>query len=601
MGDQADFTVKVTGKNPGMDKVEKSIGRVLGANRKFARGTEQATKATGRFVQESGRLGNAGGALSVLGGNLMTSAVSKAVDLGRAVASTAAELVAFGQNARFAFGNLTKHGADPEKLFEHARALAVRFGLDVQDTTKQYQKFLALQFTPKGIDKLIKMGADLQALGNSAEDVQGVFLALGQIKGKGRFQGEEMLQLAERGVSTTLVQEEIGKILGGKTQQEVQKLMQAGKVSSDVGLQAIEQAINRKLGQKTVGQAGAKFADTTLTGMLGRITALGQDTGVSLLDQVTAPLTKMTGRGLDALQGFLSSPEGAATIDRLAASLGRAAEFVVTLGGAFTDAFGATFESNVRPMLEAFGVFGEGESTAKALGKTFGDLAAFTVAAATGLGLVGTAAAYIIEPIYVLGKALLEGIINPLAKIAADIYLWVERVSGIFTDSSMMLGEKAWEIGKAIVTGVANGIWSLVTLPADTLKSMGVQALGALSDIFQIHSPSRATRRMGVQVGRGLALGVGHEEGHVQSSSQSMASASLGGMESAFGPAFGPAMSGLGASSTDGGAARAPAQFTFSVSQQIDGGGSPEETARLAAREARREFEAFFRQVALEV
>lgn len=612
MANEVDFIVKLIGKTPGMDKVEKSLRKVVGATSRYLRGTKKAEKGTGRFRDATGKLreangrfvagqgkeGGIAGAMKIMGGNLMTEAVMKTLGLAKAVGVAGAEMITFGQNTRLALTNLAKHGAEPEKLFDHARALAVRFGLDVMDTSSQYKKFLALQFSPKAADSMIRMGADLQALGNSAEDVQGVFMALGQIKGKGKLQAEEMLQLAERGVSGALVQEEIGKLMGGKTTDEVQKAMQAGKVSADIGLQAIENAINRKLGQSKTGESGAKFADTTISGMMGRIKSLGQDAGLTLVEKMTAPLTKATGKGLDALQGFLSSPEGAATMDKIAGALGRAADFMLALGDAFAGAFGDTFEQSVKPMWEVFGAFGNGESAAASLGKALGQAGAFAVAAASSIALVATGVMYLVGPIWTLSKALVEGLIDPLAKMAADFFMWFERLGEIFDSSSMTLGEKALAIGKAVVTGIAGGIWSLITLPADALASMGSKALDALKGIFQIASPSRATERMGVQLGRGLMAGVDSTQGSVAAASAGMARASLGGVDSGF--AFGPQMSGLRGGGGDGGGF-GPSQFSFSLTQQISGGESAEETGRVAAREARREFEAMFRQLALEV
>lgn len=617
MATGADFTVRVLGKTKGAKDVEKALGRVRNEAGRFVKGAGAAERATGRFTDKLGRLREANGrfvagmgkkggggvigSFSVMGGNLMTKAVEKVGAFALGVAGATLELIAFGQNSRLALGNLAKHGAEPEKLFEHARSLAVRFGLDVMDTTKQYQKFLALQFSPKAADKLIRMGADLQALGNSAEDVKGVFMALGQIKGKGRLQGEEMLQLAERGISTVLVQEEIGKILGGKTTDQVRKLQEAGKVTADVGLLAIEQAINRKLGQSALGESGARFADKTFTGMLNRIKSIGQDTGISLVDKITGPLTAVTGRGLESLERFLGSPEGAATISRIADGLGRAAEFASTLAGSFAAAFGSTFESNVRPLMEVFGAFSEGDSTAMALGRALGDVAAFSVAAATGIALVGTAIGVVAGPIFQIGKALLEGLINPFAQTAADMYMWVERVGETFNSAGLTLGEKALGIGKALVTGLANGVWSLATLPGDALVSVAGKALSSVKDALGIHSPSRVTMAIGGNMGRGLALGVGREEHRVSDSGRGMAAASLSGMDQGFGPAFGPSMSSFGGGGMDGNAG-SRGDIHFTLHQEIHGGGGDaEEIGRIAARESRREVESFFRQMALEV
>lgn len=592
MTDTAKFTVKLFDKvSKPARSAEKALGRFRDAAGKMRAANGRALGGGGK----GGMFGGLGGALDVFKGNLLTAAATKVAGLAADVAGATAELVTFGQNSRLAFANLSKYGAPAEAMFDHSRALAKRFGLDVIDTTKQYKKFLALQFTPKDIDGLIRMGADLRALGTDAEGVQGVFMALGQIKGKGRFQGEEMLQLAERGISTVLVQEEIGKLLGGKSTDQVQKLQQGGKITADVALKAIENAINRKLGQGKLGESGAKFADQTIEGMLGRIKSIGQDAGVSMVDRITAPVTKLISGGLGKLETFLASPAGAAAIDKIATALGHAAEFTADLAKGFGSAFGAGFEKNIKPMMEAFSLFGDGDSTAKSLGKALGEVASFSLGAVLGLAALGGAVSTLLGPVWAIGKAIVSGLIDPLAKIAADIFMWISDVVSVLGDSEKTLGDKAWELAKSLMSGFANGIGALISLPIDAIKSVGSSVVDALKDVLDIHSPSRVTRAIGANVARGLAVGADSQSGSVAASGERMAGAQLRGLD------YGPAMSSLSRPASIDGGGFGSAPITVHLTTEVNGvGGDPEEVGRIAARESRRELESFFRQLALE-
>lgn len=659
MGDRADFTVRLIDKVKAPAKsAEKAMGRLRSENGRFVKSARNVDRAVGRSARALGRgpggsvsgrrrsgngrflpgggggrrggggggrsdgrfrdklgrlrekngrfvggMGGAGGGgmWDVFKGNLLTMAATKIAGVAAAIAQAGAGMVTFGQNTRMALGNLTKHGAIPEKLFEHSRALATRFGLDVQGTTDQYKKFLALQFTPKGADKLIKMGADLRAMGTDAEGVQGVFMALGQIKGKGRLQGEEMLQLAERGISTSLVHEEIGKLMGGKSTDEVRKLQQAGKVTADVGLQAIENAINRKLGQSKLGESGAKFADRTIEGMIGRIKSLGENAGITLVDQVTGPVTKLAGQGLDALEGFLSSASGASTIENIANALGKAAEYAGMLASAFGPAFGATWSAIAEGASTMFSVFagGDGKDTealVRALGKGLGEIAAVAVGVALGLGVVAAGVGLLLGPLYEVGKAIVIGLVEPLAKMAADMVVVWETVLGIFDSKGLTLRDKTREIGIAVIRGLGDGITSMLNYPIDAISGIATQSVEALRNIFDVHSPSRVTKAIGKNVARGLALGADSQSGMVAASGERLAGSQLSGLD------YGPEVSSVSRPAALDGGPMSSGPITVYLTTEVNGaGGDAEEVGRVAARESRRELESFFRQLSMEV
>lgn len=603
MADRAKFTVQLVDKvSGGARAAKRSLGGLVGTMGAAQKGTGRLSLGlrgtSGQLHGAARSVGSLGGALDVFKGNLLTMAATKIAGIGAAAVSSAFDMVTFGQNSRLAFDQLAKHDVPGEKLFEHARELAKRFGLDVMDTTKQYSKFLALQFDPAGADKLIRMGADLRALGNSAEDVKGVFLSLGQIKGKGRLQGEEMLQLAERGVSTVLIQEEIGKLMGGKSLLDVQSLQQAGKVTADIGLQAIENAINRKLGQSSLGEAGAKFADTTIDGLLGRMKSFAQDSGLTLVDRMTAPMTRMAGNAFSALQGWISSPKGAETIGRIADGLGRAAEFAIQLGAAFGPAFTATWEQMSAGASSFLGMFagGDGKVTGElinSIGKGLGVIAAVAVGTAIAFGVVAAGAALLAGGLWEIGTAVLDGIVETLGGAIGGVISWWDTIAAIFNDSGTSLVGKMFWIGGEIINGLADGILALAWMPFEAIANVGTKVADKLANVLGIHSPSRVTMEMGGQLGRGLAIGTRRSESMVAGASADLASSSVDGF-SAYGPAT-PAFSFGG----QGGGAGGP--VSVSITQHIDGsGGSAEEIGRIAARETRREIESFFRVLAME-
>jgi tape measure domain-containing protein len=83
------------------------------------------------------------------------------------------------------------------QLFQTAKKTPFQF----TDITNAAKKFLAFGFTAKETKKsLDAIGNSVAALGGGQEKIDRITIALGQIKAKGRLQGDELLQLAEAGI-----------------------------------------------------------------------------------------------------------------------------------------------------------------------------------------------------------------------------------------------------------------------------------------------------------------------------------------------------------------------------------------------------------------
>jgi len=199
-------------------------------------------------------------------------AITGVARLGEQFVETGLRAGAFAESSTKAIGYLTDNALHAGTVFDSVRHLAQELGLGVEDTVHSFQRLLAAQFTVGESKELIKMGADLRAINASAEEVQGVLLAITQIKSKGRLQAQEMLQLQERGLSAELVYAALGKTLG-KTRAEVMKLQTAGKIGGDVAIEAIKSAIVFKTHEDKLGDVGKNRADTQLQGMLDKLMA----------------------------------------------------------------------------------------------------------------------------------------------------------------------------------------------------------------------------------------------------------------------------------------------------------------------------------------
>jgi len=206
------------------------------------------------------------------------------------------------------------------ELETQARSLKVLTGSlgDAQKIIKELQAFGAV--TPFTSSELIETAKRLKAFGFETEqivdvtkrlgdvagatgaDLSGIATAFGQIQAKGRLQGEELLQLQERGVDLagTLRKEY------GLTADEFQKALSKGQISAEAVSFALEK----------LTEQGGKYADgaiaqsDTLSGKLSTIQD-GVDTLARRIGEVLSPTIKgvfdQAIQALDAVNRLLAA------------------------------------------------------------------------------------------------------------------------------------------------------------------------------------------------------------------------------------------------------------------------------------------------------
>lgn len=529
-----------------------------------------AVPALGAVAAGIGGIVLAAGAATIAVGGL-------AAALGAVGLKATAEFAVFGQSSKFALQQLAKYGASGEKLFQHATGLAVRFGMDVQDTTKSFQKLLATQFNPKLATDIIAMGADLRSIGGSAEETKGAIRAITQIKSTGRLLGDELLQLAEAGVSVQLIREELGKLLGKGGKQlsnlEVLKLQEAGKIDADTAITGILNAVKHQTRARKLGEAGEAWANTTIAGMAGRLKARGQLLLTSLGDRLAPSLQRLASGALSRIEGFLESPKGAEMIDRIGRAFDRLGDAAVS----------------ILPLITAFG-----EGFIEAAGKALDELSVVL----GGLGGQPGQAAVDVARMLGSGLAKLVGWGIKTTAVVAGLGAAVAGTLGVV----VTMPDRFIQLGGDLMKGLAKGITAFVTAPIDAIKSMGERVIGAAARVFGSHSPSRRFEEVGYTLPQGQARGMLAGERLVVGAAATLALSTIRASEINYGPLMSTSQPGfaqiVGTASTNGMTAAASRSIQIgSITIPVN---SPNADSGAVARDVRREIEAYFRQLEME-
>ena len=152
---------------------------------------------------------------------------------------------AAAENARRSLQNLYGGVEEGNRAYEGLRNMAKSSGLAFADLVEDAKKLKAFGLDPLNgsLQALIDQNA---AVGGSQQDLSGKVLALGQAWAKQKLQGEEILQLVERGVPVwDLLQKATGKNVA-----ELQKLSSAGALGRDV-----IQKLYEEIGKQNAGAA----------------------------------------------------------------------------------------------------------------------------------------------------------------------------------------------------------------------------------------------------------------------------------------------------------------------------------------------------------
>jgi tape measure domain-containing protein len=351
------------------------------ALRRYKANTDAATAATARLGAEGEKVGGVfgrlrglfAGALAAVSFAGIAEGIKSVLGLGDAAEKTQKQLARLFGGAEAgaeAFAKLRQIAASNGLPFDDVRAAAVKlktFGLDPLNGSLQ---------------ALIDQNA---AAGGSQQDLEGKILAVGQAWAKQKLQGEEILQLVERGVP---VWDLLAKVTG-KSVTELQKLSEAGKLG-----RAEIAALLKEIGRLNAG-AGAEGANS-ITGLFNTLTQSVRDFGTAIANSGALDAFKKRIRDLIAeinqlansgkLEQYAKSVSDALTT--VANVLFSTTKFIVEHASAIVN-LGLAYAA----FKTASFVLQVGNATAALLGyqKVAGGSAAATAATATAANATGTA------------------------------------------------------------------------------------------------------------------------------------------------------------------------------------------------------------------
>ena len=324
MPDIADLLVKIsvdTGELVKLQQAQRALeataGAASGAAPSFMSLTgafTAANVAAGAIISAASGVANAlmGVATSAFNSVRSYESLSMSIE-----ALLAKQQVASGQAASFsqAIGQVGDAARD---LTGWIQKVAIESPFTSDDVSQAVRMALAFNFTADEAKRLTQATLDYAAAAQlSGAEMKGIETVLGQIAAKGKLQGDEMLQLAERGIGTGQVYQQLSQIMG-KTTAELQDMAQKGAIPASAAIEAITRVMEQSSG------AGARAMNSWqgLTSSLDDITQkLLRTAGTPIFDKLKAPFEEFV--------NFLSSDSVMNAAEAFGNSLATAVEWAV--------------------------------------------------------------------------------------------------------------------------------------------------------------------------------------------------------------------------------------------------------------------------------
>lgn len=341
------------------------------------------------------------------------------------------------------------------------------------------------------------------------EGLKNITKAITDVAGKGQLEMEELKgQLGDAGLGVNVVLPKIAALLGiqGRTEEErlkkVRKAIKDGKVSGEVGVFAIYQAMKEVAGGGPAGSATEK-ASGTIDGLISNIKG-GMKTLFGMMDT-----TKWA--GIVALKGLLSdvanlfrsdSKEGAG----LTAGIRRLSDVAAPIFGLLRQDLG-----NMKALLSGNAAESQG----------FYD------------GLTG-----ILYAVYGIAKAFAYATYG-----VVQFFGWLSSLGERLGDTAFEVvqwGARMYEAGANLVDGLIEGIKAALGRLRDTVTGMGTDTVRWLKEALKISSPSREMAAIGGWAAEGFAQGMERSSAPRDSAGQ-LAGEALGGAARGAGGGLGGA------------------------------------------------------------
>lgn len=320
--------------------VADTTGRVGAQFGAMATLSESALHRTGSAISR-GLLAPVRGASSVLAGFGLT-AGTVFTGAGVAAAGMGVRFAASQEQAEMAFTTMLGSAQEAQRFVAELQDFAAQTPFDLPSVTTGAQRLMAFGFAAQDVlPTLTAIGDAVAGMGGSAEQINQVVLAVGQMSAKGKVQGDEILQLTEAGIPAL-------RILAnqyGVTTAAMQDMISKGLVASAEAIPKLMSGIE----QGTRGAAGETQAfagmmanqATTVTGIWSNFT----DNLNKALGQLVTPVLPLIKSALGGVT------DGLGALPELITRFHEAARPVAAVVGAAFRDVGAFLTGSVIPAL----------------------------------------------------------------------------------------------------------------------------------------------------------------------------------------------------------------------------------------------------------
>lgn len=212
---------------------------------------------------------------------------------------SAAKDIIFGFNSTLdtatqAFTTMLGSGEAAKSFLDDLKKFALTTPFEFEDLITSSQRLTAMGFAAKDvIPTMTAIGDSVAALGGGKDVMNGIILALGQMKQKGKVSAEEMNQMIERGIPAW---EYLAKAIGTDVPTAM-ALAKKGAINADQAIAGILQGMEQKTGGMMAHQS------QTFKGAMSNI----HDAVVQLTAQAFRPFYKMVESGTVILANFAGS------------------------------------------------------------------------------------------------------------------------------------------------------------------------------------------------------------------------------------------------------------------------------------------------------
>lgn len=253
------------------DKFTDRMRRVAGDTERFRKLTGQTSSAVERLERSGTAASAALGRMSSSGGKAFAKVQSGAASVATSIASATVKTTALGASiaaigagagiyslskaalklstdaelANIAFETLLKSPEKAAAFQEDLKKMAADTPFDLPGLRDSSRKLLAFGFeVERVLPMLTSLGDASAGLGLGKEGIDRLTVAMGQMRAKGRVQGDEMLQLMEAGIPAL----EILAEKAGVTQMVMSEMISDGIVPADKAIKALLEGIDKRFG-----------------------------------------------------------------------------------------------------------------------------------------------------------------------------------------------------------------------------------------------------------------------------------------------------------------------------------------------------------------